>query len=310
MSGKFIKKFIQKKEKAQTLLVVIVISTLSLMLILGMADRIALTRVNLRRSAEFDRSIAIAENRINDIIKAIDAQAVRGCIDQKISPQTTSYVSLDCSDITDPTFLSSRVYGRVSSDAAVEVTRDIPLTLVLSDDPVAGGKATTGIVARCSLGPNGQPTQARFMFTRIFREFTGDIRTDKAIIQCDQGGMTQPVVLTLQGNVPLLSTTEPGSVGTPVSTFGKKRDATLAVRIKAIDDSNTANTTLIELKVIGDTDNDGQPDVIASTGKYEFLVAGFGEFGSDSLITFTRPLDSANNYSPSLFDYVYLGEDY
>jgi len=295
------------RKKGQALLIVIVISTLALLILLSMADRISLTRVNVQRSAEFDKSVAAAENKLNDLIKIIDAKDsnTAQCLGV-IGPNDLEYKEINCPQLFN-SFENTKIYGRISPNSFVTVNASLPLTLVLGTS-LTSGLPTTGIVARCE-GSN----TARFMITRVYYDPVAvGLFVDKGIYTC----VTGTVIPTCQGNVNLYDTRSGVSVrvggnGAPIVT----RSNTILVRARLLDE--TASNTKLDMKVYG---NSPSCSVQARTSKYEFLVAGLGGvdlatgartggLGSDALFSFEKPNDNSSPWSSSLFDYALFTED-
>lgn len=282
---------LNKTKKGQALLIVIVVSTLALLIMLTLADRIILSRVNVQRTEEFDRSVAIAENTVNEIIKIIDANPViaADCL-KNVTNSTinTNYSQLDCTALNN--LGTSKVYARLSGDANLEVTGNFPLTHIVSDTLTAG-KPTSGVFARCDADSNG----IKFLITRVILEGNA-YRSEKGIYTC---GADLNAGNTL-GNVKLYSSSSSTQVAGPGAASATNKN-TVLIRAKLLEDTGSARIQLSTYNAAG--------ELISGTSKYEFMVTGLGDLGSDSVITFERPLQGNSSYSQSFFDYVYFGED-
>lgn len=292
------------KKKGQALLIVVVISTLALLILLSMADRISLTRVNVQRSAEFDKSIATAENKLSDLIKILDKKDAdtTACLNV-IGPSDLSYKEINCSQLAN-NFPNTKIYGRLSPDGFISVNSTLPLTLVLGSSLTAG-KPTTGVIARCE-----GSTTTKYMITRVYYDpVTQKLLVDKGIFTC----VTGTVPPTCQGNVDLYDSTsgtptKVGGAGAPVVT----RQNTILIRAKLLDENQAQNVKL-DLKAYG---NAPSCSLQGGTSKYDFLVVGLGGvdqgtagLGSDAIFSFEKPREDSTAWASSLFDYAFLGED-
>jgi hypothetical protein len=291
------------KKSGQALLIVVVVSTLSLLVLLSMSDRVSLARVNLQRNAEFNQAINTAENKLNSLITVLDKNdaTTAGCL----TPiDSATYKEVTCTALQDQltnNLQGSKIYGRVSPDGFVSVNNSQPLTLVLGTS-LTVGEDTTGLLARCQ-----GSTTAKFMITRVYYDsVTQKLLVDKGVYQC-----TASAVPSCLGNVTLYST----NTGVPVQVAGSgaavtHRAQTILVRARIMDEGVT--NVKLDLKAYGGASCGLQ----ASTSKYQFIVSGLGSadqgfvgFGSDALLTFEKSGDSNAPWSPTVFDYVFLGED-
>lgn len=300
------------RKKGQALLIVIVISTLTLLVLVSMADRILLARVNVQRSAEFDRSIAVAENKLNELIRFIDTNEAAACLGNLVKD---NYKELTNCDILNNSgnnstnnLGSTKVYGRISSNGYVSVDANNPLTLILSES-LDQGVPTSGIVARCTDGNNN----VRFLITRVYLD--GDsLFVDKGIYDCSS--TSSPNVC--RGNVDLYSTRSGSAV--KVAGNGSEqvtRQNTILVGARLLNEINP--NVKLEINVYGPSGSSpSNCDMVAATSKYEFIVAGLGGvnlsngsggLGSDVLYYFEKPRGNTTTSSPSIFDYVLLSED-
>ena len=285
-----VRKKINGKKSGQTLLVVVVISTLALLILLSMADRVTLSRVNAQKTAEFDRSIAASDNKVNEIIQLLydsDNNNVTDCL-ANLRATTNQFVELDCNVFSRVNGLpvNAKVYGRVAADGYVQVTPDYPLMLKLSDK-LTNGLPTTSVEVSCK-------ESRKVLVTRVFYE-NGQLLVDEGIIDnCNKNKYEAPTLYRVKSD----GNTENGSEIV--------RENTIYIRARVLD-QRTSDVSLRVYNNVGSTKN-----LVASTEKYEFIVTGLGNeqgsdgLGSDSIVTFERGLGQTSNGVPRLFDYAYL----
>lgn len=288
-------KFLNKKKKGQSLLIVIIVSTLALLIMLSMADRIILSRVNVQRSEEFDRSVSVAENQVNDIIKVFDDTAISTDCLQPVNsnPTSSNFVPLTCAALQST---DAKIYARISNNSALTITPEIPLTHIVGQN-ITVGQQTTGVVATCDNFNTSNPP--KFFITRVYIE-NNIYYTDKAVYTCVSSFTGANIAL---GNVDFY-TSRTGTSGTKIAGQGApvtSRD-TVFIRVKAYDDSQVA--TKVNIRTYSSSGA-----LVTSTGKYEFLVTGLGDLGSDSGVTFEKPIAGNSASAPGFLDYVYFGED-
>lgn len=286
-----VRKKINGKKAGQTLLVVVVISTLALLILLSMADRVTLSRVNTQKTAEFDRSIAASDNKINEVIQLLydsDNDDVTDCL-ANLRTTTNQFVELDCNNVfsgVNGLPINAKVYGRVAADGYVEVTPDYPLMLKMSDE-LTNGLPTTSVEVSCKESRN-------VLVTRVFYE-NGQLLVDEGIIANCSNNYKATTLYRVKSD----GSTENGSAIV--------RENTIYVRARVLDNQPTSN---VSLRVYNNIN--GIKNLVASTEKYEFMVTGLGNeegsdgLGSDSIVTFERGLGQTSNGVPKLFDYAYL----
>ncbi len=279
-------KFINKKTKGQALLIVIVISTLALIILIAMADRIIASRVNIQRSEEFDRSVSIAENKVNEIIRVLDADvtATSKCINSL--GNLSSYQTITCTELAST---NAKIYVKSSSNTPITISSGTPLTHQVGTS-ISQGKPVSGIVATCEGFNTSTPPQ--FIITRIYLE-SGIYYADKGIYTCTSSLPAN----NDSGNVTLYSARQ----NLNPNVTGTIRTNTIAIRVKPYLDGQPA--TKVKLNTYGNS------VLQSATAKYEFLVTGLGELGSDSAISFERPMLGNASFTSGFFDYAYFGED-
>lgn len=297
---KSMKRFLNKKQKGQTLLIVVVVSTLALLIMLAMADRILLSRVNVQRAEEFDRSVEIAENKVNEIIRVLNADnaATAQCIRPlAISATPNQYTSLDtgpeaCNELKDQ---NARIYGRIVNGVGLTIAPNLPITHIVGQT-ITQSKPTTGVVLTCDTDDSSR----KFIITRVYLE-AGTYYADKATFNCTSTFTGS----NAKGNVNFYSArpTENRLVSGQAYSGTPPTRQTVLVRIKAHSDVQAST----KVNVVTFSGTGAQQ---SSTGKYEFVVNGLGDLGSDSAITFERPISGNAAYSPGFLDYVYFGEDF
>jgi hypothetical protein len=291
---KSLKNLVQKKRDGQALLVVLVISTLTLMLLLGVASRINAGRTNVRRSAEFDRAYAASENALNDIIKAVSTN--------ECEPGNESFVKVSCSSLSDALNSENQfeVFGRVKGDAA-PITIQSPLTLFLSDDPASTQKAT-GVKIDCSDISVSLRPGLKFSVTLLYygpslvNPAVQEYQTVKGIFDC-----ADPNINNCENVVFFKS----NGVAKPAAEVV---DHLQLARVRLLDSSVVGPADQINVKISVYNRVGTACNTVAQTGDLEYMVVGLGGLNSDNIVKFEKARGDYN-YIPALFDFVYFGED-
>lgn len=277
------------KKKGQALLTVIVVSALALLIILGISDRITDSYTNIRRSSEFDRSLVVAENKVNDVINAISAKEARDCVQNatQASITTSEYQELICTGINNGTE-NAKIYVRRSSNDKVALAKDVPLTFIFGNgSDFQTDVDTTAIQMQCS--EEAVNASVLLSVTRGYLISGSKLAIDKAVVSCnDLDDMTEIQMKSISG-------------GAVIDTNSVVSN-TVFVKIRVVDTGTAITNPLVSARVMNGTEE------VVSTKLNEFMITGSGILGSDSLVTFELPVDAIASFSPSIFDYAILNE--
>lgn len=287
-----LKTLLLKKEKGQALLIVVVISTLTLMILMGVASRILGGQVNIRRSGEYDRSIASSENILNELIALIDNPSNQSCLSgiSQIEHSKFNCAALNNLLLTN----NASIFAKSGANKLIDISNTQGINLLVNTDPNASS-ATTGVWITC------QNKTGKVMITRIYYDNATNVyKNDKGIFLCTNSPAVGAAPNSLSGNVVMFD-----PLGVKVD--GVIRNKTMLIRARLLDDAPGNNPGQISIEAIGDTNSDSLPDVVAETGQYDFVIIGLGGLGSDSAIKFSK---QKGDFSlPPGFDFVYFGED-
>lgn len=291
-----LQKIILHKAPGQAVLIVLVISTLTMMLLMGVASRINLGQASVRRTGEFDRAVAATDNALNQVIKVVE-----GC---SISFASAEYTQLLGCDGLNSFPDSVQVFGKESLSKMVKTSPTDPISLFLGGSVVA--QKSTGVRVVC----NNNSDKNKFIVTRVYQDAEG-YKVDKGVTDCAAVDLTKDPNVYSKGNVKLFGTDSNGSpitVSDPFSSTNTDtaRINTKLVRIRPLDTTIISASNEISVELIDTVGGASSP--VASTGKYDFIVMGAGGLGSDVAIKFEIPRGDYK-YVPSAFDFVYFGED-
>jgi len=298
-----IKKQLLNKSKGQALLTILVVSTLTLVVLLGIASRLNSNRTNIRRSAEFDRALAASENALNEIIRTVGTDT--GC-----QPSSDVYTAMnDCAALNayvNSTYANTgeraEVFGKVAGEG-VGVSSAQPLTLALNSERISG------VFVKCFTGANLgsssiDTSNKKMIITLVYVDSSGDYKLLKGITTCSgvqndsPGGSCSPNGRS--GNVVFYA--EDGRQVNNGSSVNLPLNNAQLARARLLD---SPQDTYIQMRVLkGET---GCPPA-AQTGSYEFIVTGLGGLGSDNVVKFEKP-QGENAQIPSAFDFVFFGEE-
>jgi hypothetical protein len=273
---------LNNKKRGQSLLMVVVISTLSLLIMVSMADRILLTQVNVQRMAQFERAVAEAENKANQIISIVtdpNNTHVMNCLNT-LSPLNSDFVELGCLGID---AASTRVFARLSRDPSVTLSENYPSVVLQLSQNLMSGVPTRSVGVQCS-------SNVQVLVTRVYTE-DGKAKVEKGLVS------------NCNNNEQLVSfSAVPNNVG---GSTTQQRNNTLYVRARLLN--QTSGNVGVRLQVYG-----SQGQLVASTQKYEFIVTGIGGLtqdnvlGSDAIVAFERGAGQTILGMSSLLDYAYL----
>ena len=274
------------KKRGQILLLTLVVSTLVVLILMSVADRLLLTNFNIQRGAEFEASVAEAENRANTILTIFGSRrssSASNClrrIDEFSIGSNTGYV--DLSAMGDCGFLSNYIgdIGRVKvrarriNNGSLQVPNNNSLVLKLSDLP-SMGLPTTRILVKCTGG--------RALITRVFYQ-NNVLYSDKGITDCNRSWNYVSLIDDL-GN-----------------TVSVQRDKTFYISARLLNGASAELGIVVE---------DSSGSVVATTDKYVFLIEAVGGLdgsigtGSDALLKLD--VGAGRTYiSSSFLDYVYI----
>jgi hypothetical protein len=279
--------------KGQALLVVLVISTLTLMILLGVASRVNSGRANLRRTGEFDRAVAASDNALNQVLKVLESGSCKIAFNAIDFTRLTGCATLD--NLVDDVM----VYGKEAKEKTVETSPKQPISLFLGDTS-AENVQSTGVRIGCDVGN----VNDKFIVTRVYVDSVSqEYKVDKGISNCQTANQYLNPSAYPKGNIRLYSA-ENGVVSDPLGAGATiPRGDTKLVRVRLLDTASSTNKISIEI-----IDSASPSNPVASTGKYEFVIVGEGGLGSDVAIKFEKQRGDYN-YVPSAFDFVYFGED-
>ncbi len=266
-------------EKGQALLIVLVISTLTLLILIGLASRILSSRTNVRRSADFDQAILASENVINEIIKILQAGG-QGCNFTK--GDTFTRVE-GCAAFED---LGVEVYSKKPEDNFVPLDYTKPVTLFTGTETTP--KDVDQIKISCANISSDQPSSfnnsnVKIEVTQVY-ESAGRYKVLKGILPC------------------------PGMNPAKVTMYNEDANPTIRARTVAIQTRILdSNVPVSGLGVGIEAYNKGK--LVASTGSFEFIASGsgVGGLGSDNLLKFRLPSGDTDNLPA--FNFVYFGEN-
>jgi hypothetical protein len=281
---------INKSKKGQALLIIIVVTSIALLILIAMANRILISRVNVDRSGEFERSLSIAENKVNEIIRILDGDAIAfsACLGSINSTGATNFQEITCNQLVSD---DTRIYARYSPDATITVGRSNPLTHIVGTP--SSPRPVSGVVITCS-------GSHRFVVTRGYVTIpNAPMQTDKAVFTCGTNTGSNA-----RGNVSFYDATaasrELPIISGPLQANPTTRQ-TVFIRVKPyLDDQLPVDINISTYNSAG--------ALQSSTAKYEFLVTGSGNIGSDSAVTFERTLSGNASFLSSVFDYAYFGD--
>lgn len=292
MKNSKVKRLLLNKEKGQALLIVMVISTLTLMVLIGVANRILTGQANIRRSGEYSRSVASSENMLNEVITLIDNPDNQNCLS---GISQTEYAQFNCSALND--FLltnNASIFAKMSGNKMIDISNLQGVNLLINTD-LNISSATTGAWITC------QNNTGKVMITRIYYDdVTSTYKNDKGVFLCANSPAVGSAPNSLNGNVIMFD-----PLG--VRADGVVRNKTMLITARLLDDTPPNNPGQISIEAVGDTNGDSLPDVIAGTRQYDFVVIGLGGLGSDSALKFSK---QKGDFSiPPGFEFVYFGEN-
>lgn len=277
-------KILNKKKKGQAILIVLVVSVLSLMILIAMANRVINSRINVERSAEFDNSVVLAENQVNKLIGMIDPVLISSndCFREINLAVDRNFKEITCDKLKNS---DVRIYARLSEGAGILVDNNSALTHYLSKDLNSGTNVST-VKVEC-IGNTSSST--KFLITRAFIQRSNgntSYGVDKGIISCDDADKIVDLYYHNQSN---------GNMDS-----GNISKETIFVRAKPYAENQNSTSIKITTYYNGNK--------ITQSGKYEFVVSGIAGLGNDSTISFELPIPDNSSISNPLFDYVYWGD--
>ncbi len=298
-----------KKKSGQALLVVLVISTLTLLILMGVANRLLQNQTSVRKSEQFDTAVAASENALNEIIKVVGNDTCAPNFNQ------TEYVKFNCPPVDN---LGVEVFARVPKDIYVHTDVNSPISLVLTGSQYGtNGTNSMGVKITCKNPSNialdpVNPQNIKFVVTRVYTDASGDYQITKGVSNCQAANANSSSYVNGDwnnngddGNINFYSSTQGFSGNTQFSNVK-------LIRVRLLDGSPDVMMS-VENKNIDP--NTGAPHTDGSTGRFEFIVVGLGDkgkanngLGSDNIVKFEKPRGDYN-YVPSGFDFVYFGED-
>lgn len=279
---------INNKKSGQSLLMVVVISTLALLIMVSMADRILLTQVNVERIAQFDRAVAEAENKANQIISIVtdmNNTNVVNCLNT-LSNINRDFVEIECLNVGSPT---TKVYGRLSPNSAVTLSSSSPRVMLKLSQSLSSGVSTGSVSVRCDGLSNG----VQLIVTRAYLDNNGIAKVEKGRVRNCGRNSTYVEFYDVSNGIR--------------NSTNMTRNNTLYVTARLL--SQNVGNVGVTLSVYGSDGN-----LLATTQKYEFIVTGIGGLtqdnvlGSDAIVTFERGAGQTIIGFPGIFDYVYLEE--
>jgi hypothetical protein len=279
-------KLIFKKQKGQALLIVLVISTLALLILLGISSRISLSKENVIRSNSYNLALADAEDALSDVNRIIDMR-----LDCTLPTSNTEYTLMQCRD--NNLLKNAFVYIKASNDNKIATNPKTPISLFVtgsSTTPVS----TKGVKILCK---NNSLSHKMIVSRVYFDSAINQYGIDKGTLNCQQANNDYPNPAFSLGNVTFYSE----SSSTPLP-YGTIRNDTKMIRVRMLDVSTGTVDNEISIETIG-TNN----LVVAATGKYEGLIYGQQSANAEGAVTFQKPRE--DYYVPAAFDFVYFGED-
>lgn len=281
---------IAKTKKAQALLIVIVITNLMLLMVLAISDRLMLSQYNIQRSFEFDKSLAVAENRVNEIRSIFlrrNDTAINQCLNaidtNQVQNSFTSVLELNACQ-----FLRNRigdferrnlsVFAKRVNNSSISVSPGNVLTLNFVDlnSNLTQGISTQNIRLTCN-------NITDVVVTRVFLDSNGNLLVDKGILN---GCNPTSNLVQLYSNAGILLN-------------NVTRQNTVYISVRNLN--NTSTNVLVEVL--------NNQNVVASSSKYEFVVTGvggeLGDLGVGSDVPIKFELGAGSTYITSDFlDYV------
>lgn len=281
--------------QGQSLLSVLVITTLALLLLIGISSRIDLGQENVRRAGEFDRSVVVADNAANEVIRVLrtNEDCIATFADE---PEFVEIGGSECPGLDNISFgqgdEKAVAFGRSSPDGSVEVSAKRPLALNLSES----GESVDKVRLKCPDIPTGTNVgdKPKIHATVITRPDANldvyEVGAKGLDIECDAD----------------YTDIELKDVNSGAANYvvGSINDSVL-VRFRLMDSNytNANDSVALSAQVLNGA------SVVAATESVEIMVSSDAGLGSDSIIAFTLPYGDASNDLSSVFDFVYFGED-
>lgn len=299
MSSNKFKKLILAKKEGQSLLVILIISTLTMLLLIGVAMRIDIGRENIRRSGEFDRAFAASENALNDIISAVYGS---NCIPTNLT--TSEYKKIEGCENLDQVLAAegADVFGKINEET-IQTSINYPVSLNFGDPSDDSGVDLTGVRVKC--GTTSQPDSRpdiKFIVTIVYVDTAvNEYKVLKGISNCfdvnanlsERGNI---VMYNPEANVAMNPNLPPQTIYSNVKL----------IRLRLLDNSPSTNVSITGR--LCNTSGQNCQDQ-GRTGSYDFMVVGLGGLGSDNIVKFEISKGSSDTDINPLFDFVYFGED-
>jgi hypothetical protein len=300
MKANNIKKYLYKKRRGQALLVVMVVSSLTMLLLMGMAGRIINSRTNVRRSSEFGRSLSSSENAINDIVRLVDSSGA-----ECLSGLTTEYTRRqNCGDVGNGIDIFARIPPDNSAFIGINPYRPIIIGHNSVDDT---SLKPVGVRIECAAAGTGvavpPDSNNKFEITRIFQSGT-EYRVDKGMSDCSAANSA---LNTPSGNMTFYNSDGATVNWNNIYSVG---DVLKAVVVRPLDSPTSPITSIRNYKVeIISCNNAGSScRTTDTTSKIEFLIVGLGGLGSDNIIQFEIPAGTTSNTFLG-YGFSYFGEN-
>lgn len=281
---------LNKSKKAQTLLVVVIVTSLALLIVLGISDRMMLSQYNIQRDFEFDKAIVVAENRINEIKGVLSKRgdfAVNQCLNAiENNQQTLNYV--DLLNINACQFLKGRlvdferknlnIFARRLNNSSLIVNVGSTLTLKFTD-LLNQGVPSSRVRVSCSVN---MPV----IVTRAFVNPQGHMLIDKGFLSNCNVNMIDIPFYSSNGQLLDQNTI---------------RNNTIYINVRSL-----AGQGSIRVEVYNQENR-----LVSSSDKYEFIVTGvgggLGELGVGSDIPIKFELGAGRTYiSNEFLDYAFF----
>lgn len=266
-----------KNRKGQALLMVVVISTLTVLILVGIANRLIRSRTSERRTYEFDKAFAASENALEEFVKKLSID--KSCLP---SSSLSDYREVGSGCVSDP---DVKILVKTKELTDIELSINRPITLFISK---AGDFSNPAITqsANINISCNIIDNSAKFVVTRVYEDPSSlRMKVDKIIASCPNNSL-QSFQLIDENGSPVVS-----------------RNYTRIVRVRMINTANPSAPNPIRIAV---DVRDPSGASLASTGVYDFVVIGKGNLESDNIIRFELP---RNDYdAPDAFDFVYFAD--
>lgn len=279
-----------KKEKGQVMLVILVVTTLTMLLLVGMATRINTGRENIRRSSEFDRAFASSENALNDIISTVYTS---NCTPTNLT--TTEFNKIEGCNL-DQILADERadVFAK-SNETDAPITVLSPLSLSFGDPNNDIGVELSGVKIKCA---NGSPA-IRLLVSIVYFD-----QNEYKVLKGNSDCASVNNNLNDKGNVFFYNSAAEKILNYQSSPQTLIQNVKL-IRVRLLDNSPETRISITGIHC----DPDGTCRDEGRTGSYEFMVVGLGGLGSDNIVKFEVVKGSSDNDINPLFDFVYFGED-